>query len=556
MHGTSDRPAMRGCTIIARNSLPQAEVLASSFKEHHPDCQFAILVVDDLHATERRDDGIELLALTDIGLEPDEAYRMPMLCNVTELVTAVKPWLVRRFLKDETESVIYFDPDIEIFSPLYDLAALARKHSIILTPRVTEPIPRDQLRPSESDILGAGIYDLGFIGLGPGSEPFLDWWATPLHCVSVSDPAGMRLSGQRRIDFVPSLFPHHVVRDPGVNVAYWNLHSRKLRWEGDRYTVNGKALRFFHYSGYDPNKPHLLSKHQGDQPRVLLSQHPGVARICHEYRKKLIAAGFNESNRNAWGFAQLSNGLKIDQHIRKLYRDALDRYERHDGPEPPSPFAPGGEETFVSWLNEPLRATAPLVTRFMLSLHTSRGDVQNAFPEPLGADAAAFCGWFLQFGRNEARVHDLLLPANAPAFNEQPLSGIEEAARPSQTPRVCVAGYFHAELGIGEAARLLVAGLEAANTPYRTISYDNTESRQRHPFDEQPGEGWPSDINIVCVNADQTPGFVQKMGPRFSEGRYRVGVWFWEVEDFPPAYHPAFEHVDEIWVATESMRHT
>ena len=216
---------MTGCTIVARNYLAHAKVLARSFQEHHPDCPFAILIVDDLHATERRSDGIEVLSLVDIGLEPGDAYRMPMIYNVTELSTAVKPWLLRRFLNGETESVIYFDPDIEIFSPLYDLAALARKHSIVLTPHITEPIPRDQMRLSESDILGAGIYNLGFIGLGPGSEPFLDWWAARLRRESVIDPARMRFTDQRWVDFVPGLFPNYIVRDPGFNVAYWNLHS-------------------------------------------------------------------------------------------------------------------------------------------------------------------------------------------------------------------------------------------------------------------------------------------------------------------------------------------
>ena len=329
------------------------------------------------------------------------------------------------------------------------------------------------------------------------------------------------------------------------------------RWEGDRYTVNGKPLRFFHYSGYDPNKPHLLSKHQGDQPRVLLSQHPGVARICKEYRKKLVAAGFQGDQPERLRLrAAIERTQDRSERSRKLYRDALDRCEKQDGPEPPNPFAPGGEEAFISWLNEPMRAAPPAVTRFMLSIHTSRGDLQKAFPEPLGADAGAFYEWFLQFGRHEASVHDLLLPVDARKSDEQALRGIEEAAKPSQTPRVNIVGYFRAELGIGEAARLLAAGLEAAKIPYNAVSYDDTLNRQRHPFEEQRRIDSESDINIVCVNADQTPAFAQKMGTQFFEGRYTAGVWFWEVEDFPPAYQPAFDHVDEVWVATEFMRQT
>ena len=99
----------------------------------------------------------------------------------------------------------------------------------------------------------------------------------------------MRFVDQRWIDFVPGLFPHYILRDPACNVAYWNLHSRDLTWTSDHYEVNGKPLRFFHYSGYELDKPHLLSKYQGDSPRVLLSDRPGLARIGHQYRDKVLS---------------------------------------------------------------------------------------------------------------------------------------------------------------------------------------------------------------------------------------------------------------------------
>jgi glycosyltransferase involved in cell wall biosynthesis/2-polyprenyl-3-methyl-5-hydroxy-6-metoxy-1,4-benzoquinol methylase len=550
----SGTPAMRGCTIVARNYLAQAEILARSFKEHHPDCPFAILIIDDWQAGGTREDGVELLNLNDIGLDPGDAYRMAVIYNVTELSTAVKPWLLRRFLNDQTQSVIYFDPDIEIFSPLYDLAELAREHSIVLTPHVTEPIPRDDYRLNETDILGSGIYNLGFIGVGPGSEGFLDWWATRLRRESVIDPTRMRFTDQRWIDFVPGLYRHFIVRDPGFNVAYWNLHSRNLQWENNRYTVNGKPLRFFHYSGYNPNQPHLLSKHQGDKPRVLLSEHPGVARITKEYRKKLKGAGFQEMTRQPYGFESLSNGLKLDDHIRKLYRDTLARFEKGEGPEPPSPFAPEGEQVFVNWLNEPMRPAPPLVTRFMMTIYAARNDLVVAFPDPLGTNAEAFHDWFIRYGQYEARVHEALVPANvaAPSVALRP-SGDDAGAKP-ESPRVNVCGYFRAELGVGEAARLVLAGLEAAHVPYNTVTNDATYNRQTHPFEDQQVTGTESDFNIICVNADQTPVFGQKMGPQFYTGRHTAGVWFWEVEEFPSSFQPAFDYVDEVWVATEFMR--
>src|SRR5688500_1667523 len=103
----STKAPMTACTIVARNYLAQAEVLAASFKRYHPDCPFAVLVVDETGKQASRQDGVQLLTLADIGLDPGDAYRMPMIYNVTELSTAVKPWLLRRFLNEMMSPVIY-----------------------------------------------------------------------------------------------------------------------------------------------------------------------------------------------------------------------------------------------------------------------------------------------------------------------------------------------------------------------------------------------------------------------------------------------------------------
>ena len=43
-----------------------------------------------------------------------------------------------------------------------------------------------------------------------------------------------------------------VLRDPGLNVAYWNLHSGTYRGPADgSVQVGDRPLRFFHFSGFD-----------------------------------------------------------------------------------------------------------------------------------------------------------------------------------------------------------------------------------------------------------------------------------------------------------------
>ena len=115
--------------------------------------------------------------------------------------------------------------------------------------------------------------------------------------------------------------------------------------------------------------------------------------------------------------------------------------------------------------------------------------------------------------------------------------------------RVNIAGYFRAELGVGEAARLLTAAIDA-EVPHSTLTYNATLSRKAHEFLDRGKRRAPYDVNVVCVNADQTGIFAKDAGPRFFDGRYTAGYWFWELDRFPAAMHQAFDYVDEVWTAT------
>jgi hypothetical protein len=385
---------MQACTIVARNYLPQARVLARSFQEHHPDVPFTVLVIDD-PAPPTRGENFAVLGLSDIGLDPGEAERMALIYDVTELATAVKPWFLRRLLRSGPEIALYFDPDIEIFAPLLDVAELARAHSIVLTPHVLEPFPQDGLQPSESTIMGTGIYNLGFIAVGPGCEPFLDWWAARLRRECIIDPPRMRFTDQRWIDFVPSLFAHHILRDPACNVAYWNLTQRALSWSGSDYAVNGEPLRFFHYSGYEPSQPGRLSKFQGDPPRLRLEPGTALARICGRYREQLLAEGFEKSTDEPYRYGSFGSGLPIDRAIRRAYRSALIEHEAGIGPEPPNPFLGADPASFLEWITEPLESASAIITRYMLATWDVRPDLRDSLPDPVARDAPALYEWFV-----------------------------------------------------------------------------------------------------------------------------------------------------------------
>ncbi|MDQ3626684.1 MAG: glycosyltransferase [Verrucomicrobiota bacterium] len=511
-----------GCTATPAARLADASVLAASFKRHHPGSEFTILVVDGHALEENAIADARLLSLDDVGLSLEDAHRLPKIYRPRELCAAVKPWLLGTLLGSGASAVAYFDCNVELFAPFDDVCEHARKHQVILNPRIGAM----EAEPFE--------HDPGFIAVSGEAEPFLEWWCRKLGEAFEQS----RSINQRLLDAVPQAFRPHVLRDAGCGVAYWNLPGRELTAAGHHYQVDRVPLRSFQFSGRDV---------------LQLSDSPAVRQICTEHCEKVLAMERDLSEQFPRGFGYLPSCLKIDRHMRSLYRTALARYKAAQGPEPPSPFAPGGEPAFLKWLNQRSTDGNPEITRYMLAVHANRDDIRAAFPDPLGRDALAFHDWFLAFGWHEENPSPLLLPSDAAsAPNAVPAPHHNNGQ--SRGPAVNVAGFFRAELGIGESARLLVDALEAAGVPYNTISYGGTANRQAHHFEERPSTERPVDINIVCVNPDQLHTFAQNIGPEFLDGRYTIGVWFWEVDEFPKPLHRAFDYVDEVWAASDFVR--
>ncbi len=589
---------MDACTIIARNYLPHARVLAESFLEHHPEGSFAALVIDDTGEGALSGEPFRVLSPYDIGLERDEIHRMAFIYDVKEFATAVKPWLLSTLL-DEHEDVAYFDPDIQVFARLDDISPLARSHGVVLTPHTTEPLPRDGLLPNDEMVLRAGIYNLGFIAVGRKGRPFLDWWAERLKRDCLVDVEQGIFVDQRWIDFVPSLFEHVILGDPACNVAYWNLSHRGLSWNGQRYEVGREALRFFHFSGFSPDDMGLLSAHMGSIPRILIDDIPDVRRLCDEYAIRLREQGFGRDGVDEYRFDTLPNGLRVDGEARRDVREAIVTAERAGHGSAPDPFDPRTVEAFIDWLAEPVGSVK--LPRYLDALHRRRGDLRHAFPEAATSDGTRFLKWAYATRRDRPGVpkavivraldnglglkpksrgqaledalralaerHSWLAPASAAyrALGRRLVPSVRTTStrpRPRELvsvpsfpplPGVNVAGYLRAELGVGEAARRLITGLEAGAIPHSTVTYRRTTSRQQHPFraDRQLAA---YDTNIVCVNADELSNFRSDAPRELFAQRYTIGFWFWEVSSFPRALHGAFDLLDEVWVGSEFVR--
>jgi glycosyltransferase involved in cell wall biosynthesis/2-polyprenyl-3-methyl-5-hydroxy-6-metoxy-1,4-benzoquinol methylase len=533
---------MNACTIIAKNYLPQARVLAKSFRRHHPDGRFVVLVLDEIEGWfDPSQEPFETLTAAELDLP--EFGPMASAYDVLEMSTAVKPWLLRQLLGDD-DHVIYLDPDIQIFGSCEEVADLARTYSMVLTPHNVAPMPRDGLRPTEGDILIAGAYNLGFLGLGYGeaTDEFLTWWSERLLHDCIVDVARGYFVDQRWIDLVPGMIPGvWVLRDPGYNVAYWNLYSRRLAVNGNGgLTVNDLPLRFFHYSGYDPDRPDELSRHQN---RVRLVDEPVIKQLCDDYAAALRAEGFDDAKRWPYGYARTASGLQLDRVLRRLYADGL-----RQGALTESVFDAEGERRFRDWARGPAGDDAdPRVNRWMRAMHEARPDLQAAFPVLHSGPADQFLNWLSvhgarEFGEAMAAFGPDPATAPAPAAKGRPAIHLERG--------VNVVGYLSSELGVGEVGRQVVGALDANGVPLLPIRLVAEASRQGHEFAHVGAMRAPFSVNLLCVNADQTPIVCEQAGPEFFAGRHTIGWWWWEASTFPQEWHDAFRYVDEVWAGS------
>ncbi|MFP6664549.1 MAG: hypothetical protein VCC00_10145 [Deltaproteobacteria bacterium] len=403
------------CTIVSANYFAHARSLIESYLEHHPDGRAFVLLVDRVpEAVDLSDDRFVLTTVEELGLPNLDA--LSFRSSVTEFNTAVKPTFLRYLMREHgLAKVCYFDPDIIIYRRLDELSRALDTSEVFLTPHLLAPLGDDKL-PTELNILQAGTYNLGFIGVSSGqsADDLLRWWEEKLLAECSVDVARGIFVDQRWIDFAPSLFTGvEISRDPGYNVAYWNLGHRKVVEREGAYCVNHVPLKFFHFSGFSPQAVEVVSKHQNRFRLVDLGDEQA---LFWDYRKRLLRNGFEEVSKIPYAFGYFDDGVLVPDVARHLWSDEPGSDTRW-----PTPFAVSGPNSFRAWLNEPAEEStghALLITRLAMEIYRIRADLRRAFPDVFSQDRHAFVAWFVQ---EAARAHSL-----AEIFIQPMADGLEQ----------------------------------------------------------------------------------------------------------------------------------
>lgn len=312
------------CTIVSPNYLAYARTLSASYLAQHPDHRFFVLLVADLQdAAPFRTDAFEPVLLGQIGLA--DVHGEAMKYDILELNTNVKPTFMKHLMRVHgLDALVYLDPDIFVYGTLEPIfAALDAGSSAVLTPHMTRPVS-DGRSPSEQDLLYNGTYNLGFVAIGHAEESrrLLDWWEDRCLHQGFSEGRTGLFVDQKWMNLAPGFFPKvSISRDPGLNMAYWNLHERQLldSAEGPAVQRDDESpvpLRFFHFSGFSTAEPDVISK---NTDRFTLADRPDLRGIFAAYKTAVQANTGHNSEALPYGFDQFSDGTSITRLSRRLY---------------------------------------------------------------------------------------------------------------------------------------------------------------------------------------------------------------------------------------------
>jgi len=324
--------------------LAKARVLASSLKKLHPDWVMHACLCD------REPEGFAF----NLEAEPfDEVtwaadLDIPMLDawvfghDVVELCTAVKGTMLRMLLERGAEKVVYLDPDIGVLGSLSELEEMLDRCDVVLTPHQIEPdTQRAAIVDNEICSLRHGIYNLGFAAVANRSEGqrFAQWWEERLLGWCHDDVSNGIFVDQKWCDLAPGLFDRLLIlRDPGYNVASWNLSQRKVRIdEAGEILVNNRPLRFFHFTKLGPVGDTMTQRYARNNLEVY--------ELWAWYRREVRRFAEPSIPKDWWALGRYANGEKIARSDRLEYRRRSDLKRAF-----PDPFGRSDNCGYFEWI--------------------------------------------------------------------------------------------------------------------------------------------------------------------------------------------------------------
>ncbi len=316
------------CTIVTKSHLAYARALGACLAKHDPKSKYYVLLADRVDGYFNPDkEPFELITLDQLS-DQEDIHKMSFYYNAIEMCFVLRPWL-HEYMTQNTpfKKWIYLDADIAVYNSLQvisdqlnvDTSILLSPHLININPPPSADIK--SIRALEASLLrSGGIYQGGFLALQRSEEShaFVNWFKERLLFYGFNERP-MQSGDQFWMTYIPLYFNNvSVSKDPGANLAYWNLFERTISEDNTGYVkVNNEPLLFIHFAGYDMSAPNKLTKYS--MPQKLSGVPEAINKLASDYHSSLIDSGYNETIKYPYAFDKFNNGSKVTPLMRRLY---------------------------------------------------------------------------------------------------------------------------------------------------------------------------------------------------------------------------------------------
>jgi hypothetical protein len=281
-------------TVATVSHVPQALVTINSARRQAPSAGYQLFVVDaTADAIEKlpgilgeSGSGVEFFGPCDLGPEQDTFLSAFKYYNAVEMSCLAKYVGLAHVLRTHSaDTYVYADADILVLQDFRDAVSEIGDGLVLATPHQLGSSSDDK----EHEFLLYGWLNAGFFCIRPDPRihEVLGWLIHRVSRRGFYAPHYGMSGDQKWFSSLPFVFPDvtRISRHPGLNVGYWNLGQRQLTRADGKFCVNGRPLLAFHFSGFDPAEPSMLSKYFDLEVR---SGSP-LADLCKIYRDELEA---------------------------------------------------------------------------------------------------------------------------------------------------------------------------------------------------------------------------------------------------------------------------
>jgi len=148
-------------------------------------------------------------------------------------------------------------------------------------------------------------------------------------------------------------------------------------------------------------------------------------------------------------------------------------------------------------------------------------------------------------------VHLRGLARSLPATDTAASLRTETTQRQTPITGLNLIGHASAPLGLGEVLRQAAYALRDAGIPFCIIDIPIEEKHARpDTLAEHFADAPRFPVSIFFMSAFSYAKLLENK-PELVKAKYRIGNFYWEVEDFPASWQPVLQQVDELWTPTD-----